>query len=80
MELINEGFDHPLNRVFFIKAIHKKASVCRPNKLFCVGFSLLGQQCSFLQNTTGADPGVLEWGFICMKTWGYALLISSLFS
>ena len=42
MELINEGFDHPLNRVFLIKAIHKKTNVCRPYKFFCVDFSLLG--------------------------------------
>ena len=28
----------------------------------------------------GADPGFLEKGFICIKVWGFALLILSLFS
>ena len=29
---------------------------------------------------TGADPGFLERGFICIKVWGLALLIFSHFS
>ena len=29
---------------------------------------------------SGADPGFLEKGFICIKVWGFALLILSIFS
>ena len=28
----------------------------------------------------GADPEFLQWGFICIKVWGFALLILSHFS
>ena len=27
--------------------------------------------------STGADPGFLERGFLCIKVWGFALLILS---
>ena len=30
--------------------------------------------------TPGTDPGFLERGFVCVKVWGFALLISSHFS
>ena len=30
--------------------------------------------------TPGADPGFLERGYICMKVWGFALLIFAHFS
>ena len=29
---------------------------------------------------SGADPGLLERGFLCTKVWGFALLILSYFS
>ena len=31
------------------------------------------------QSTTGADPGFLERGFICINVWGFALLSLSHF-
>ena len=31
-------------------------------------------------NNTGADPGFLERGFVCIMGWGFALLIVSIFS
>ena len=34
----------------------------------------------FLSMLQGADPGFLERGFICIKVWGFALLILSNFS
>ena len=33
-----------------------------------------------LLSSSGADPGFLERGFICIKVWGLALLILSHFS
>ena len=36
--------------------------------------------CGLERLWAGADPGFLERGFICIKVWGFALLILSHFS
>ena len=53
-----------------------------PFQQFCI-FKLRHQLIFYYNATytlTGADQGFLEMGFICIKVWGFALLILSHFS
>ena len=54
------------------------------NVRFLLIISLSSNECSGepgqMRLHTGADPGFLERGFMCIKGWGFALLILSRFS
>ena len=54
--------------------------VCIPNDLTVLDITMTIDVINIELAGSGVDPGFLESGFICIKVWGFALLILSHFS
>ena len=52
----------------------------RTREFFFTNTPRNGTQNDAMHMVTGADPGFLERGFVCIKVWEFALLIVSHFS